>query len=1502
MPAKPKGEPKPKKPAVAKHRDDGLDAAGLVRKEYIPEPRTTAKEAAPQEEIERLLSDEDILALMPSKHRDSIGLREMHQWLDANTESIAKLYKTCGALSTLWKPRKDSSGENVVTLCHFWRYAELIGLGHIAPVSALTKQVRPQSRHSRFPPAEQPLSISEFCLGLAEIASSRCTCLTALKYFGIGSHEDKLGDRLDALLKGISSSMGSLLGVGEPLGCEHASSIFRHELSGGVQRLCEVMCDEDGTLPLSEARKLLLSADTLKPAGTRNVGSMALASVANTTAAPRAPPPNEILELLAHRKGGFADDAIAIATTQGGGRIGDDGSLEDKIRLTAAELLDALGRHAIAACPELSTAEAVAKMWGPLLGGSSPPLMSMPTSPGANGSPHARRPSGSGDQANSGAATGAATSSGRIAVPPSPSERSSPVVARMKSRIGKVDPFGQNAIMSMVMPASDNPPSEELASSAHVLFSHFASHSWHGDARAESGEPCAPLLRQPGWKLMTSLMYAHRRIGSLRTTLHLAEDGGRGADPAFYACAITIKREGSKETRSALNESGCIQALRMLACRVVLARRAAARDISDESDAWGVTVASSRGTASPLTPGSRAPSPPPREPPSARDESPAAPGSRGPAARSRGGTKMTAEAAAAAAEEAAAAMQADAETQAATERALALAAMRAEVDELLIEVLGAVERRLGFYLVRRRSPNGALLGRGVLLGGSASTSSLASSIAYAGVATAKATKEEVVEEEEEEARDDAAEATGVTDAGMDNDDDEASRRGGDDPASPLMSDAAPSPSLDATAEARPKTTAKDGGIRPLPDPFEIFATAEHALRLLRAHPSELANLFHAYASPCEPRPSSATAAVAWAASSGVARYDSSLPSELRGVGPAGLSQLCEDFALVRLLRCPANVLQGYASRMGGRPLSLLQLALVLLRACAHGEAVRLAQRQLEMDGRWDSRDDDGMHSSGSADVGEGQLPLDGDGIEMLRRALMLHSPAALTSRILAFGRRLPPASLLLPLPSSPRALPDERELSCVRMGQADLATRLHALVALADADDPRLAAPPPPVLTSQTAAAATHTATLAGAAGPPHSRRPGSAGALDSVAVGSAATAALAAAAARSASKTSQHARLMLQPLIPPAGLPHTSSALLQQAALLAADGDAARSIAALRKARLAYADAICPAQTSADAQESFPPTAAIFFELAMARAANAAGTELSLGASGASKARVGAEGGGGDAGGDGSGVAMAHAGSAWLAATYIDPQDSAAHADVACELGAAAYDLGRYEVGAALFARALEARYALMTAPPLAEERSPRADGERGIYSDEDEDEDDSEDDESEEEDDEEDDALHVAECMNNLAACAAAMGDGESPSVQKPLPLLLSVPLLTRAYSHATVACTAPAAVRLYRRCHALLVSEFKPSHPAMMILLHNLNRQLRMPGVPLTLRGTEAPPFGMRPRLVDEPRLWVSYCESRVKGRGGGGKKGKKGGKKGKKGGKKKGGKKKGGKKKK
>ena len=105
---------------------------------------------------------------------------------------------------------------------------------------------------------------------------------------------------------------------------------------------------------------------------------MALASVANTTAAPREPPPNEILELLAHGRsptrpaGTSADNAEAEAAGHSGppalGRHGAGGHSATKaakaVRLTASELLDALGRHAIAACPGLSTAEAVAKMWG----------------------------------------------------------------------------------------------------------------------------------------------------------------------------------------------------------------------------------------------------------------------------------------------------------------------------------------------------------------------------------------------------------------------------------------------------------------------------------------------------------------------------------------------------------------------------------------------------------------------------------------------------------------------------------------------------------------------------------------------------------------------------------------------------------------------------------------------------------------------------------------------------------------------------------------------------------------------------------------------------------------------------------------------------------------------------------------------------------------------------------------------------------------------------------
>ena len=100
---------------------------------------------------------------------------------------------------------------------------------------------------------------------------------------------------------------------------------------------------------------------------------MALASVANATAAPREPPPNEILELVAHGRPPPAGtdartEAEAAGSAVGMGTLGSAGggvrSAAPEVRLTASELLDALGRHAVAACPGLSTADAVAKMWG----------------------------------------------------------------------------------------------------------------------------------------------------------------------------------------------------------------------------------------------------------------------------------------------------------------------------------------------------------------------------------------------------------------------------------------------------------------------------------------------------------------------------------------------------------------------------------------------------------------------------------------------------------------------------------------------------------------------------------------------------------------------------------------------------------------------------------------------------------------------------------------------------------------------------------------------------------------------------------------------------------------------------------------------------------------------------------------------------------------------------------------------------------------------------------
>ena len=84
---------------------------------------------------------------------------------------------------------------------------------------------------------------------------------------------------------------------------------------------------------------------------------------------------------------------------------------------------------------------------------------------------------------------------------------------------------------------------------------------------------------------------------------------------------------------------------------------------------------------------------------------------------------------------------------------------------------------------------------------------------------------------------------------------------------------------------------------------------------------------------------------------------------------------------------------------------------------------------------------------------------------------------------------------------------------------------------------------------------------------------------------------------------------------------------------------------------------------------------------------------------------------------------ALRHAGSAWLAA-FQAPPDDPRHVEVCVTLGVAVFHVRRYEMAAALFARALEALAA----------RSPKCE------------------------------PLDAGAAYNNLACCAAALNDAAS------------------------------------------------------------------------------------------------------------------------------------------
>ena len=617
---------------------------------------------------------------------------------------------------------------------------------------------------------------------------------------------------------------------------------------------------------------------------------------------------------------------------------------------------------------------------------------------------------------------------------------------------------------------------------------------------------------------------------------------------------------------------------------------------------------------------------------------------------------------------------------------------------------------------------------------------------------------------------------------------------------------APAPNAGAAAPAAPAASAAALAA----DQYAHLASCAHAMTLLDRHPRALTLLFHGYSTPLEPRPPSAANALvaladtgasvgvgAGAARSAGVRHDDHSPyaSELRGVCAAGVGELLEDFNVVHALssrtKWAAHALASV--RAARHPLSLLQLVLLLLQGYAYGTLRAAAAKSLEIDGLAD--DGGGGHGS-AADSPDA-------GVRAVESALCLHAPRALTARLLAFGRRLPAAALLLPLPLSSPLLFEVPSLLCLRTCHHEiLARQLHALVALADADDRRvdaeapltqLAERPAPTGLHRTIAREFVGGFTSAAIGPastgaahrggltrvmsnpmltryrPHPALHPALNASGPSIVGGARGSGMEmnwmSAASMAAPMAGAPRELIHPPLHATPKLPADVAALTQQAGLLAAEGDAAGSLEALRRARRALADWASPPGSD----EPFPTDAAIFLPLAMARAC--------------------AE--------DTPRQALSMAATAWLTAVRAAPDDPR-HVDVCNALATMAFTLRRYEVGAALFARALAA----LAARPHC-------------------------------------DALDAAAAYNNLACCAAALGD-------------------------------LAAAETLYRKCHALLITDLKPSHPATATVLRNLSRHLALPGTrtPETGERQPMPParfFTPGPKLPKEK-----------KGKKGGGKK--------------------------
>jgi hypothetical protein len=161
----------------------------------------------------RLLEDEDIVCLLQENERDYVAVRQVHDYLDdGGDKAIRAMYRACASLPTLWshpsgRERKgEENGQRRPTICQFWRYAQLVGLTHLASLSELSRVVVASraAASTDTPVPLRKLSIYDFALGIATIAAERTTCAVVMRLYGLGK-EDGFLDRLAALIQGISS-------------------------------------------------------------------------------------------------------------------------------------------------------------------------------------------------------------------------------------------------------------------------------------------------------------------------------------------------------------------------------------------------------------------------------------------------------------------------------------------------------------------------------------------------------------------------------------------------------------------------------------------------------------------------------------------------------------------------------------------------------------------------------------------------------------------------------------------------------------------------------------------------------------------------------------------------------------------------------------------------------------------------------------------------------------------------------------------------------------------------------------------------------------------------------------------------------------------------------------------------------------------------------------------------------------------------------------------------